>query len=65
MLDIGGSRYDVVDPAGAPIGRIEHLFKQSLLRSTWRLFGPDESEVGHAHEKSRLLAIALDTLQNR
>jgi uncharacterized protein YxjI len=58
VLDIGGSRYDVTDAMGAPIGRLEHLFKKSLFRSTWRLVGPDESEVGIAQEKSQFLAIA-------
>jgi uncharacterized protein YxjI len=58
VLDIGGSRYDVTDAMGAPIGRLEHLFKKSLIRSTWRLVGADEAEVAIAHEKSQALAIA-------
>jgi uncharacterized protein YxjI len=58
VLDIGGSRYDVVASDGAPIGRLEHVFKQSLLRSTWRIVGADEREVAVAREKSQALAIA-------
>ena len=58
VLDIGGARYDVVDALGTPIGRLEHLFKKSLIRSTWRLVGPDEAEVALAHERSQALAIA-------
>src|SRR5205809_4126114 len=58
VLDMGGSRYDVTDAMGAPIGRLEHLFKKSLIRSTWRLVGSDEAEVWIAHEKSQALAIA-------
>src|SRR5207247_5300501 len=58
VLDMGGSRYDVTDPIGAQIGRLEHLFKKSIIRSTWRLVGPDEAEVAIAHEKSQALAIA-------
>lgn len=58
VLDIGGARYDVTDAAGAPVGRLEHLFKKSLFRSTWRLVGPDDAEVAIAQERSQLLAIA-------
>jgi len=58
MLDIGGSRYDVVGADGAPIGRLEHVFGKSLLRSTWRMVGPDEAEVGIARERSQWLALA-------
>jgi uncharacterized protein YxjI len=58
VLDIGGARYDVTEPDGAPIGRLEHQFKKSLFRSTWRLVGPDEAEVAIARERSQFLAIA-------
>jgi uncharacterized protein YxjI len=58
ILDIGGARYDVVAADGSPIGRLEHLFKQSLLRSTWRIVGADESEVAVARERNQVLAIA-------
>ena len=39
-LDTGGSKYDVVDAQEGTIGLLEHLFKQSLLRSTWRISTP-------------------------
>jgi uncharacterized protein YxjI len=58
ILDIGGSRYDVVAADGSPVGRLEHVFGKSLIRSTWRLVGSDEAEVAIAHERSQLLAIA-------
>jgi uncharacterized protein YxjI len=55
-IDIGG-RYDVTDPAGERIGVLERRFAKSLLRSTWRLLGTDESELATAQEKSILVAI--------
>jgi uncharacterized protein YxjI len=58
VLDIGGARYDVVAADGSPIGRLEHIFGKSLLRSTWRIVGADETEVGIAHERNVYLAIA-------
>ncbi len=58
MLDIGGARYDVTGPGGEPIGRLEHQFKRSLIRSTWKIVGPDETQVALAQEKNAALAIA-------
>ena len=58
VLDTGGSRYDVLAADGAPIGRLDHLFKQSLLRSTWRILDAGEQEIAVAREKSQFLAIA-------
>jgi hypothetical protein len=58
VLDIGGARYGVVAPDGSPIGRLEHVFGKSLIRSTWRIVGADESEVAVARERSQALAIA-------
>jgi uncharacterized protein YxjI len=58
VLDIGGSRYDVVGTDGASIGRLEHVFGKSLLRSTWRLVGADDTEVAIARERSQWLALA-------
>src|SRR5581483_6083996 len=52
ILDIGGSRYDVVAADGSAIGRLEHVFGKSLLRSSWRITGPDETEVALARERS-------------
>ena len=58
VLDTGGSRYDVLDAGGVSNGRLEHLFKKSLIRTTWRIVGADETEVALAHEKSQAIAIA-------
>jgi uncharacterized protein YxjI len=58
VLDIGGSRYDVLAADGTPIGRLEHLFRQSLLRSTWRVVGAADEEVAVVRERSQALAIA-------
>jgi hypothetical protein len=58
VLDIGGSRYDVLAADGSAIGRLEHVFGKSLFRSTWRIVGADESEVAIARERSQFLAIA-------
>jgi hypothetical protein len=58
LLDIGGARYDVVAPDGSQIGHLEHVFGKSLVRSTWRIVGADESQVAVARERSQALAIA-------
>jgi len=58
MFDIGGARYDVTDAAGAPIGVLEHAFKQSLFRSTWKVTDADGGEVMTAQERSLPMAIA-------
>jgi uncharacterized protein YxjI len=57
VLDTGGSRYDVTTADGQPIGLLEHRFKQSLLRSTWRVTRPDGEEVLVARERSLPFAI--------
>jgi uncharacterized protein YxjI len=57
LLDIGGARYDVLDGDGR-IGVLSHRFKESLLRSTWQIAGPDEEQVGVARERSTAGAIA-------
>jgi hypothetical protein len=55
-LDTGGSRYDVL--AGEErLGTLEHVFGKSLLRSTWRVRGPNEEEVAIARERSQVGAI--------
>jgi uncharacterized protein YxjI len=58
MFDTGGSKYDVVDAQEGTIGLLEHLFKQSLLRSTWRISNPAGEEVVVARERSLPMAIA-------
>jgi uncharacterized protein YxjI len=57
VIDIGG-RYDVHDEAGQPIGVLEHQFRKSLLRSTWRILSPQDAELAVAKEKNAFLAIA-------
>jgi uncharacterized protein YxjI len=57
VIDIGG-RYDVHDAAGEPIGVLEHQFRKSLLRSTWRILSPADEEFAVAQEKNAFLAIA-------
>jgi uncharacterized protein YxjI len=56
-FDIGGARYDVTDASGAQIGALEHAFKQSLFRSTWKVTEADGGEVAIAQERSLPLAI--------
>jgi uncharacterized protein YxjI len=57
LFDIGGARYDVTDAAGAPIGALEHAFKQSLFRSTWKVSEANGGEVMVAQERSLPMAI--------
>ena len=56
-IDTGSSKYDVVDAQDGNIGLLEHLFKQSLFRSTWRISSPEGEEIARAHERSQPLAI--------
>jgi hypothetical protein len=56
-LDTGGSKYDVVDAHEGQIGLLEHLFKQSLFRSTWRISSALDEEVARAQERSLPLAV--------
>jgi uncharacterized protein YxjI len=57
-LDTGGSKYDVIDAQAGNIGLLEHAFRQSLFRSTWRISTPEGEEVATARERSQVLAIA-------
>lgn len=57
-LDTGGSKYDVIDAQAGNIGLLEHAFRQSLFRSTWRISAPEGEEVAVARERSQVLAIA-------
>src|ERR1051325_8953316 len=57
VIDIGG-RCDVHDANGQPIGVLEHQFRKSLLRSTWRILSPADEELAVAKEKNAFLAIA-------
>jgi uncharacterized protein YxjI len=57
ILDMGGSRYDVY--AGEKqVGALEHQFRASLVRSTWRVRDASNHEVAVARERSLPLAIA-------
>jgi uncharacterized protein YxjI len=57
ILDLGGSRYDVY--AGEKqIGALEHQFRASLLRSTWRVRDGSNQEIATARERSLPMAIA-------
>jgi uncharacterized protein YxjI len=57
-LDTGGSKYDVIDAQDGNIGVLEHVFRKSLFRSTWRISTPDAEEIAIAHERSQVLGIA-------
>ena len=58
MFDIGGARYDVTAADGASIGVLEHSFRKSLFRSTWKVTDADGGEVMTAQERSLPMAIA-------
>lgn len=55
-LDLGAT-YDVLDPAGAPIGWFRKDFGASLLRSTWHLGTPDGLEA-RGFERNQNVALA-------
>jgi uncharacterized protein YxjI len=57
VLDIGGSRYDVL-AGGERIGFLWHKFKESLIRTTWHVGGPNEEELAIARERSLVGAVA-------
>jgi hypothetical protein len=57
LLDFGGSRYDVFE-GERRIGLLWHKFRESLIRSTWHVGGPDEQEIAVARERSVPGAIA-------
>jgi uncharacterized protein YxjI len=57
VLDTGGSRYDVADASGEPIGVLHHVLRKSLFRSTWDVSGANGT-TAIAHERSLPLAIA-------
>jgi uncharacterized protein YxjI len=51
------ARYDVTAPDGSKIGEIQKVFGKSLLRSTYRLYGADGTEVAIARERNRFVAL--------
>ena len=58
MFDIGGARYGVTAADGASIGVLEHSFRKSLFRSTWKVTDAEGGEVVTAQERSLPMAIA-------
>ncbi len=56
LLDTGGSRYDVF-VGEERLGLLWHKLRESLVRSTWHVGGPDEQEIALARERSRAGAI--------
>ena len=54
-IDLGAT-YDVTDAAGASIGLFRKSFKESLIRSTWRLEQPGFGEMV-GRETNQLVAI--------
>jgi uncharacterized protein YxjI len=57
MIEIGGN-YDVTSSDGQKIGVLQKVFGKSLLRSTWRMLGPDDRLLATAQERSLFLAVA-------
>ncbi len=57
LLDFGGSRYDVLE-GDERIGLLWHKFRESLIRTTWHVGGPDEQEIALARERSAAGAVA-------
>jgi uncharacterized protein YxjI len=57
MFDFGGARYDVT-VGEERIGVLDHMFRQSLLRTTWTVRDGDEAELMIARERSLVGAIA-------
>jgi len=56
VLDMGGSRYDIL-AGDERIGFLWHKFRESLIRTTWHVGGPNEEEVAIARERSLVGAV--------
>jgi hypothetical protein len=56
-LDTGGSKYDVTDVQEGLIGTLAHVFRASLLRSTWRVLSALGDEIAVARERSQAMAL--------
>ncbi len=50
------ARYSVTAPDGSKIGELGKVFKQSLMRSTWKVYEEGE-QIGWARETSATIAI--------
>ena len=51
------AKYDVDAADGTKVGYIQKVFGASLLRSTYKLYGPDGAEVALVQEKSMVVAL--------
>jgi hypothetical protein len=61
VLDLGGSRYDVY--AGErQIGALEHQYRRSRVRSTWRIRDASNQEIAVARERSLPMAVVRHLL---
>jgi hypothetical protein len=61
VLDLGGSRYDVY--AGErQIGALEHQYRKSRVRSTWRIRDASNQEIAVARERSLPIAVVRHLL---
>jgi uncharacterized protein YxjI len=56
VFDVRG-RYEVTTPEGERIGTLEKVFGISLVRSTWRVYDPNDQQVALAQEKSIHVAL--------
>jgi uncharacterized protein YxjI len=56
IFDVRG-RYEVTTPEGERIGTLEKVFGISLIRSTWRVYDPNDQQVALAQEKSIHVAL--------
>jgi uncharacterized protein YxjI len=51
------ARYDVTDADGGHIGQLQKVFGKSLLRSTWRIYDAEGTDVAWARERSLFVAL--------
>jgi hypothetical protein len=51
------ARYDVTDADGGHIGQLQKVFGKSLLRSTWRIYDAEGTDVAWARERSMFVAL--------
>ncbi|MGH3112293.1 MAG: hypothetical protein ACRDOP_02365, partial [Gaiellaceae bacterium] len=56
VVDVGG-RYDVMTPAGEPIGVLQRRLAQTLFRTTWTILDADEQTVAEVPEASTARAV--------
>ncbi|HYF13878.1 MAG TPA: hypothetical protein VD971_02265 [Phycisphaerales bacterium] len=56
IIDFGAS-YDVVLPDGSSVGSLRRKGLTSIFRDSWRVFGPDNTEVASLIEDSAFKAI--------